>query len=64
MEFRVVYAVELPKHPDKIGLTTKQLAGNDTRAIAQRGPAQVLARKHALRIDEFFVKFRQWQFGW
>ena len=58
LELPVIYAVELPKHSDKIGLTAKQLADNDTRAIAQRRPAQVLAGKHALRIDEFFVKFR------
>jgi hypothetical protein len=64
LEFRVIYAVELSKHSDKIGLTAKQLADNDTRAVSQRLPAEMLAGKHALRLDEFFVKFRQGQLGW
>ena len=64
LEFRVIYAVELPKHSDKIGLAAKQLTGHDTCAVAQRLPAQMLAGKDALRLDKFLVKLRKWQPGW
>ena len=59
LEFRIIYAVELPKHPDKISLPAKQLPNYDTCAVAQRLPAEMLAGKHTLCLDKLLVKLRK-----
>ena len=59
LEFRVIYAVEFPKHSDKIGLSAKQLPDNDACAVAQRLPAEMLVGKHALGLDKLLVKLRK-----
>ena len=59
LEFRVIYAVEFPKHSDKIGLSAKQLPDDDTCAVAQRLPAEMLMGKHPLRLDKLLVKLRK-----
>src|SRR5690242_334547 len=59
LEFRVIYAIELPKHSNKISLSAKQLTGDDTCAVPQRLPAEMLPGKHALRLDKLLVKLRK-----
>lgn len=57
LELGTIHAVELPQHPDEIGLSAKQFPDDNSRALAQRGPAQILTGEHALAFHKFLVKF-------
>ena len=58
LELRTIHAVELPQHPDEIGLSAKQFPDDNSRALAQRRPAQIFTGQHALAFHKFLVKFR------
>jgi len=58
LELRTIHAVELPQHPDEIGLSAKQFSDDNSRALAQRRPAQIFTGEHALAFHKFLVKFR------
>src|SRR5438552_14399853 len=57
LELRTIHAVELPQHPDEVGLSAKQFPGNNSRALVQRRPAQIFTGEHALAFHKFRVKF-------
>src|SRR5437762_1210652 len=63
VELRTIHAVELPQHPDEIGLSAKQFSDDNSRALAQRRPAQIFTGEHALAFHKFLVKFRERQLG-
>src|SRR5213079_3576689 len=48
LELRTIHVVELPQHPDEIGLSAKQFPDDNSRALAQRRPAKVFTGEHAL----------------
>src|SRR5215467_2623258 len=52
LQLGMINAVNLPKHSEEIGLPANQASHNDSRALAQRGPAKVFAGEHALSLDE------------
>ena len=64
LKLRMIDTVELPEHPDEIGLAAKHLSDNDAGAVAQSLPSKMLAGEDALSLDKLFVEFREWQLGW
>src|SRR5207302_10259934 len=58
LELRTIHAVDLPQHPDQIGLSATQFPDDNSRALAQRRPAQIFTSEHALAFLKFLVKFR------
>ena len=59
----VVDLVELPDHPDEVGLPVQQLPGHDAGGLGQRRHAQVLAGQHRLGLDQLLVEPVQRQPG-
>src|SRR5581483_556608 len=58
LKLRMIDTVELPEHPNEVGLTAKHLANNDTRTVAQRLPSKMFASEDALGLDKLLVEFR------
>jgi hypothetical protein len=61
LQVGAIDTVKLPNHSKEICLSTKQVSHNDSGTLPQRRPAQMFVGEHALRLDEFLVKFRERQ---
>src|SRR5262245_62314571 len=61
LKLGIIDAVKFPKHAKEIGLAAKQVSHNDSCTLAKRGPAKMFSGKHALGLEELFVKFRERQ---
>src|SRR5206468_6393733 len=61
LQVGAIDTVKFPNHPKEICLSTKQVSHNDSSALPQPLPSQMFAGEHALRLDEFLVKLREWQ---